>query len=67
MTKSTKIVWNGCDGYSVSDESVFTSHEEFKPFDVVPVLTEQIPADEDGEQNLDGLFVTECGRVFKAA
>ena len=64
---STKIVWNGCDNYIISDESVFTKTEEFKPFDVVEVDIDTLPVDEDGEKDIDGILGTECGRYFKIA
>ena len=67
MTKSTKIVWNGCDEYMISDESVFTSNEEFKPFSVTECVLSEVPLDEEGDYDFAGFFVTDSGRVFKAA
>lgn len=65
-TKKTQIVWNGCDAYIESSESVFTQREEFTPFGVVAVDKNDVPVDEDGELDFTGLFVTENGDVWKA-
>ena len=62
----TKIVWNGCDEYEIQNESVFTSREEFKPFDVIEIDSATIPTDEAGEVNFDGIFMTGDLRCFRA-
>ncbi len=61
----TKLVWNGCDGYIESEKSVFTTREEFKPFEVIEINKESIPVDDDGEMILDGIFLSESGRFYK--
>ena len=63
--RSTKIVWNGCDAYIESSESVFTPREEFKPFAVTEVSEEDVPVDGDGEFDFNGIFVTENGDTWK--
>jgi hypothetical protein len=61
--KTVKIVWNGCDGYSLGDKSVFTQHEEFKPFDVIEVDVKKLPII-DGEIDFDGVFGVESNGKF---
>ena len=60
----TSIVWNGCDGYVESTESVFTPREEFKPFEVIEVDENTIEFDEDGDMILDGIFAIAGGKGY---
>ena len=60
------IVWNGCDIYIESSESVFTRREEFKPFEVVGIPLSEIKIDEDGEYEMDGIFGTESGKFYRS-
>ena len=63
------IVWNGCDNYEISDESVFTQREEFKPFKVIEIDENTIEFDADGDMILDGIFTVVGGkgcRFYKA-
>lgn len=62
---TTLIAWNGCDSYVESDASIFTSREEFKPFPATEIAMADVPKDEDGELDFEGLFLTESGRVYK--
>ena len=64
-TEATLIAWNGCDDYIESDTSVFTSREEFKPFAATEIPMSDVPKDEDGKLNFEGLFLTASGRVYK--
>ena len=64
MTQIIKLVWNGCDGYEIGNESVFTPREEFKPFDVIEIDSSTLPIDEDGGINFDGIFMTGDLRCF---
>ena len=61
----TQIVWNGCDGYAVSNDSVFTQRDEFKPFEVIRVDVDDLPKDADGEPILDQVYFTEDGKAYK--
>lgn len=63
--KTTSIVWNGCDNYIISNESVFTQREEFKPFEAIEIDINELPI-VDGEPDLNGVFGTECGKYFRA-
>ena len=63
---TVKLVWNGCDSYIESTESVFTRSEEFTPFDVVEIDIENLPKDEDGELDFDGVFGAESGKFYRA-
>lgn len=58
----TSIVWNGCDSYEISDESVFTQREEFKPFKVIEIDENTIEFDADGDLILDNIFVVAGGK-----
>ena len=74
----TQIVFNGCDNYIevknlTSDirhelhgdgATVYTSREAFESFPVVKAKSQSI---RDGEFNLDELFVTESGRIYRRA
>lgn len=64
---TTKIVWNGCDSYIESTESVFTMHDEFKPFDAIEINIDNLPKLEDGEIDFDGVLGAESGKYYKAA
>ena len=61
----TQIVWDGCDSYTVSNESVFTQREEFKPFEVIQVDVNELPKDVDGEPILYQVYFTEDGKAYK--
>ncbi len=58
----TQIVWNGCDGYDVSNLDVFKGSQHFTAFFVektdAPIV--------DGEPCFDGLFVANDGNTYKA-
>lgn len=60
----TSIVWNGCDGYEVGNESIFTKNEEHKPFKVVEIDENSILFDSDGDMLLDGIFVVVGGKGY---
>ena len=62
---TTQICWNGCDGYIESSRSTFTPREEFKPFAATEIPMSEVPKDEDGELDFEGLFLCESGRVYK--
>jgi len=63
----TMIVWNGCDSYIESGESVFTEREEFAPFEVVEIPLSAIKIGEDGDYEMDGIFGTESGKFYRVA
>jgi len=63
---NTKIVWNGTDNYIISNKSVFTQREEFKPFDAIEININELPMIY-GELDMNGVLGTECGRYFRAA
>jgi hypothetical protein len=65
--KITQICWNGCDGYTESAASIFTTREEFKPFAAVEIPMADVPKDEDGELDFNGLFLTDTGHVYRDA
>ena len=66
MTQITQLVWNGCDNYEISNKSVFTPREEFKPFDVVEVDTATLPTNDYGRLDFNGIFLTGDLRCFRA-
>jgi hypothetical protein len=57
-----KIVWNGCDSYELSNNSIFTQKEEFKPFDVVEVSESLIQFNDDGEIINENIFCVVGGK-----
>ena len=72
----TKIVWNGCDGYVEADEAVgrgydfdgatlFHGGQAFKAFEATEIKPEDLPVDDDGEVDVNGVFGTETGRYYK--
>ena len=63
---TVKIVWDGCDSYTVSNESVFTQREEFKPFEVIEIDATTLPKDEEGEVDFTGFFLADDGKTYKA-
>jgi len=64
--KTVKLVWNGCDSYTLSDKSVFTQRAEFKPFKAVEVDVASLPI-VDGETDFDGIFGCEDnGKFYKS-
>jgi len=69
MTKTTHIIWNGCDFYRIAEkgEVAYKGSESFKAFPVVEVRVEDLPKGADGESDLTGILGTECGRFFKAS
>jgi hypothetical protein len=82
MNKTTQIIWNGVDGYKeverldqddrfeqMEDGSfkLYTRTESFTSFPVVQIAEADVPRDEDGELDFDGLFVTESFNIYRAA
>jgi len=75
--KTVKIVCDGCDGYIEWDVAVesddykiykgdlITRSESFTPFDAVLCSIDDVPADEDGENNFEGFFLTKTGKVYR--
>lgn len=62
--KKVNIVWNGVDGYDISNESVCTSKEEFKPFEVKEISEDDLPLDVDGDIDYDGVFAVVGGKGY---
>jgi len=60
------VVWNGCDGFEVSDQAVHTQTKTFHPFLCIEVAKPENFADDDFSANELGLTVTNDGRFFKA-
>jgi hypothetical protein len=82
MNATTQLIWNGCDGYKEvqklnQDDSceqlddgtfkLYHRSESFTSFPAVEISLDDVPADEDGEPDFDGLFVTDCGKIYRAA
>lgn len=63
--KNNMIAWNGCDSYVETTESIFTTHEEFKPFEVIEVKLDELPKDEDGEPDLNGILGATNGKFYR--
>jgi hypothetical protein len=75
-TKKTEIVWNGCDGYVAAADadrlgydfdgkSLYHGSKSFQAFIAEEVAESDVPLDEDGEPDYDGLAVLPYGRVFR--
>lgn len=79
---STQIIWNGVDGYKevehlnqddnfekMKDGSfqLWNRTESFSSFPVVKIAEADVPRDDDGEFDFDGLFVTEAFNIYRAA
>jgi len=75
-TTKTLIVWNGCDSYVEASEAVsrghnfdgkhlFTNRESFAAFEAAKIDVSELPLDEDGEPDFDGVFGTETGNFYK--
>lgn len=75
-----QIIWNGCDNYIATESlgaddqfaknkdgtiSLFKGSKEFKSFRVQKVPMADVPKDEDGDLDLDGLFYV-GGTVYRA-
>ena len=71
----TKIVWNGCDGYVEAEDAVARGYDfdgeklyhgakEFTAFEATEVSPADLPKDEDGEPDVDGVFCSESGKVY---
>jgi hypothetical protein len=74
----TKIVWNGCDCYIEADDAVRLGHDfdgeklyhgavAFSVFDATEIEVEDLPKDEYGEPDFDGVFGTETGKFYVRA
>lgn len=72
----TKIVWNGCDnyvevseaeqrGYDFDGEKLYHGSHEFSAFDATEINPEELPKDEDGEPDFNGVFGSESGKFYK--
>jgi hypothetical protein len=73
----TKIVWNGCDsyveidqavarGYDCDGEVLYTPREAFTAFEAIEINPADLPVDEDGEPDFNGVIGTETGRFYRA-
>lgn len=62
-----RIVWNGIDGYIETEnaiafgyrfdgEKLYHGSESFQAFDVVEIMPQDLPKDEDGEPDFNGVF-----------
>lgn len=72
----TKIVWNGCDnyveaaqaeqrGYDFDGEKLYHGAQEFTAFDATEIDPADLPKDEDGEPDFNGVFGSESGKFYK--
>lgn len=72
----TLIVWNGCDGYVEADEAVsrgddfdggtlFYGAQSFKAFEATEVKLADLPVDDDGEPDMNGVLVSETGKFYR--
>ena len=72
----TKIVWNGCDNYVEADQAAQRGHEfdgeklypgaqEFTAFEATEIDPANLPKDEDGEPDFNGVFGSESGKFYK--
>lgn len=77
MSKTTKIVWNGCDNYVEADQAVQRGHDfdgnklfhgsqEFTAFDAVEIDPATLPKDDDAEPDVDGVLGSESGKFYRA-
>lgn len=75
---TTKIVWNGSDNYVEADEAksrghdfdggkLYTQRQAFAVFDAVEINPAELPCDEDGEPDMNGVLGTETGRYYRTA
>lgn len=64
---TTKILWNGCDGYLTVDSATarFGGFDLEDAFEVVEIDKASIATDEDGEMIRDVIYVTEDMRCFR--
>ena len=71
----TKIVWNGCDNYIEADKAtergyqfdglkLYHRAEEFTAFEAEEIDPADLPKDEDGEPDFNGVFGTETGKFY---
>lgn len=81
MENTVKIIWNGCDAHMElalnshrdgvkfdEDKNEFytvDNNEICYAFDAVEVDENDIPVDEDGEPDYDGLILCESGKIYK--
>jgi hypothetical protein len=74
----TKIIWNGCDSYVEADQAaarghdfdgelLYTQSEVFTAFEATEINPEDLPKDEDGDPDFDGVLGTETGKFYRAA
>jgi hypothetical protein len=75
-TKTTMIVWNGCDNYVEANEAAQRGHnfdgeklyhgsQEFSAFAAIEIDPESLPKDEDGDADFNGIFGSESGKFYK--
>lgn len=73
--KTTRIVWNGCDGYVEADDAVrlgynfdgeklYHKQHSYSAFDVEEIDQKALPVVEDGEPDYTGVFASESGRFY---
>ena len=71
-----KIVWNGRDGYVEAEqatqrgydfdgEKLYHVAQEFTAFEATEINPADLPKDEDGEPDLNGVFGSESGKFYK--
>lgn len=60
----TQIAWNGVDGYEITNKSIWTAKEEFKPFEVVEISEDDLEFDEDGIC-YNGIFLVVGGKGYQ--
>jgi len=72
----SKIVWNGCDGYveadlaahrgyNFYDGKLYHGSQEFTAFDATEINPADLPKDEDGELDFNGVFGCESGKFYR--